>query len=69
MRDNRVVGDSGDSQTTDDVHDDGGEVIHGGFSILRANRRDYSAKRTRAAPINSILIDWLHRASRRNTMR
>lgn len=46
-----VVGDSGDSDvTTNDVYDDGGEVIHEGFSILRANRRNYSAKQTRAAP-------------------
>lgn len=45
------------------VHDvpcRGGEVIHEGFSILCANRRDYSAKRTHAAPINPFLIDYLH---------
>jgi len=33
------------------------QVIHKEFSIMRANRRDYSAKRTRVNPrINPILI-------------
>lgn len=56
----RTGGLSGDSDARTDVDVrcsvSRGEVIHEGFLILCANRQDYSVKRTRAVPINPILI-------------